>query len=367
MEGNGMEREEKIRRQREFLTGVAYWGVWIAGAVFLLKLLGSVLFPFAIAFLVAVLLAKPVDFIAAKCRLKRGAAAVGCVLLLYAAVGVLCYLLGARIITLAYDSMLGAASFLTDTMLPALESIAERVETAFFGVDGEMAKLFGRETSGLLERAGKVLDGVNDGVMKKLSEAAMGIPGICLKVLFTVIATVFMELDYHTMMAFLARQFPDKKRKLIFDCKKNMLHMFGGFVFSYGIILTLTFAELFAGLLLLRVEGALVIAFVIAVLDILPVLGTGTVLVPWGVIAIIVGDIRMGAGILVLYVVITVIRNVVEPKLVGKQIGLSPIVTLPCMFVGLKFFGIPGMIGAPLAAALLKNLNDQGIIHIFQK
>ena len=274
-----MEREEKIRRQREFLTGVAYWGVWIAGAVFLLKLLGSVLFPFAIAFLVAVLLTKPVDFIAAKCHLKRGAAAVGCVLLLYAAVGVLCYLLGARIITLAYDSMLGAASFLTDTMLPALESIAERVETAFFGMDGEPAKLFGRETSGLLERAGKVLDGVNDSVMKKLSEAAMGIPGICLKVLFTVIATVFMELDYHTMMAFLARQFPDKKRKLIFDCKKNMLHMFGRFVFSYGIILTLTFAELFAGLLLLRVEGALVIAFVIAVLDILPVLGTGTVLV----------------------------------------------------------------------------------------
>lgn len=362
-----MERKEKIRRQQEFLIGVAYWGVWIVGAVLFLKLLGSVLLPFAIAFLVAVLLAKPVDFIAEKLRLKRNIAAVGSVLLLYALAGTICYLLGARIITLAYDSLLGAASFLTDTMLPALESIAERVETALYGTDGGTAELFGRETAGLLERAGKVLDGVNDGVMQKLSAAAMGIPGVCLKVLFTVIATVFMELEYHTMMAFLARQFPDKGRKLMFDCKKNVLQMFGRFVFSYGIILTLTFAELLAGLLLLRVEGALVIAFVIAVLDILPVLGTGTVLVPWGVIAVIVGDIRMGAGILILYVVITVIRNVVEPKLVGKQIGLSPVVTLPCMLVGLKFFGIPGMIGAPLAAALVKNLNDQGIIHIFQK
>lgn len=362
-----MEREEKIRRQREFLTGVAYWGVWIAGAVLFLKLLGSVLFPFAIAFLVAVLLAKPVDFIAEKCCLKRNIAAVGIVLFVYALAGVLCYLLGARIIALAYDSLLGAASFLTDTMLPALENIVGRLEGAFSGTDGETAELFGRETTGLLQRAGKVLDGVNDGLMQKLSEVAMGIPGVCLKVLFTVIATVFMELEYHTMMAFLARQFPDGRRKIMADCKKNALQMFGKCVFSYGIILTLTFVELFAGLLLLQVDGALVIAFVIAVLDILPVLGTGTVLVPWGVIAVIVGDIRMGVGILVLYAVITVIRNVVEPKLVGKQIGLSPVVTLPCMFAGLKFFGIPGMIGAPLAAALLKNLNDQGVIHIFQK
>lgn len=123
--------------------------------------------------------------------------------------------------------------------------------------------------------------------------------------------------------------------------------------------LLMTFAELAAGLLLLRIEGAFAIAFLIAVLDILPVLGTGTVLLPWAVIAF-AGGKRMGIGVIGLYLIITVVRNIVEPKLVGKQMGLSPVVMLPCMIVGLHFFGILGLFGVPLLASFLKKLYSDG-------
>ena len=83
------------------------------------------------------------------------------------------------------------------------------------------------------------------------------------------------------------------------------------------------------GLLLLRVEGAVVIVgFVVAILDILPVLGTGMVLLPWAVIAASSGNLSLGIGLVALYVVVTVVRNIAEPHLVGRQMGLSPVVTL---------------------------------------
>ncbi|MGN0142937.1 MAG: sporulation integral membrane protein YtvI [Roseburia sp.] len=362
-----MEREKKIQRQREFLIGFAYWTVWIAGALLALKFLGPVLLPFGVAFLVAAALAKPVDGIAKHIGVKRKAVSAVTVLLAYAVVGVAVYFLGYRIVKLAYESFLGAVSFLTETMLPAISRVAETVEHALAGWNESGARILGRESSGLLQQAGNVVDEMSKTLMEKISDVAVGIPGFCLKVLIAIIATVFMEMDYHEMMAFIAKQLPGNRCRVMADCKKNVMQMFGKCIASYVLILMLTFIELLVGLLLLRVDGALVIAFVIAVLDILPVLGTGTVLLPWGVIAIIVGDFGMGIGILVLYLVITVVRNIVEPKLVGKQIGLSPIVTLPCMLVGLKFFGIIGMVGGPLAAALLKNLNDQGVIRIFRK
>ena len=145
-----------------------------------------------------------------------------------------------------------------------------------------------------------------------------------------------------------------------------MVGTIGKFLLSYALIITLTFVELLVGFLILGIEGAFVIAILVAILDILPVLGTGTVLIPWMIIVFSAGNARMGAGILVLYLVITIVRNIIEPKLVGRQMGLSPIIMLPSMLVGLQLFGIIGLFVVPFGVAFIKNLNDRGVIHIFK-
>ena len=121
------------------------------------------------------------------------------------------------------------------------------------------------------------------------------------------------------------------------------------------LILFMTFMELFIGLKILKVPYAGIIAFVIAILDILPVLGTGGVLIPWSIVSLILGDFITAAGIIILYIVITVIRNIVEPRLIGKQMGLHPVVTLAAMLVGLNLFGIVGLFGFPILFSFLKN------------
>ena len=107
----------------------------------------------------------------------------------------------------------------------------------------------------------------------------------------------------------------------------------------------------------------MVIAFCIAIFDILPVLGTGGVMVPWILINLIVGDTGLAIKLLIVYVVVTAVRNIIEPKIVGTQIGLHPLVTLMAMYVGTVLFGVVGLLGLPISITILKNLNDNGTIH----
>ena len=103
-----------------------------------------------------------------------------------------------------------------------------------------------------------------------------------------------------------------------------------------------------------------------AFVDILPVLGTGTILIPWGVYMLISGNYFMGIGILILYVIITVIRQILEPKIVGSYVGLYPLVTLMAMYIGTKVMGFFGLFLFPITIILLKKMNDDGHIKLWK-
>ena len=143
---------------------------------------------------------------------------------------------------------------------------------------------------------------------------------------------------------------------------ENIVKMLRGYI----IILLITCAELFIGFTILRLEYAFVLAMLIAIMDILPVVGTGTALIPWGVYQLIIGNVWMGLGLLVLYAAITVIRQIIEPKIIGKQVGLTPIVTLMAMYLGLQLFGIIGMVCLPILLIIIVKLQESGMIKIWK-
>ena len=116
----------------------------------------------------------------------------------------------------------------------------------------------------------------------------------------------------------------------------------------------ITFAEMFAGLMILRKPYAFLLALLIAFVDFLPVLGTGTVLIPWGVAELLLGNTSSGLGLLILYGVSAVLREIIEPHLVGRSLGIHPLVSLFSVYAGYRLFGVPGMIAAPLAVAVIK-------------
>ena len=119
-----------------------------------------------------------------------------------------------------------------------------------------------------------------------------------------------------------------------------------------------TFLILTAGFFFLRVEYALLFALLITIIDALPVFGTGTVLIPWSMAQFLRGDTRCGVGLLLLYAVAALTRQALEPRLVGKQVGLNPVLTLLALYTGYRLLGVGGMIVFPIAAMLFKQLWD---------
>ena len=359
-----MNREERLMRQKDFLIGFAFWVVWLVILWVVLKAAGSVLFPFLVAFAAAALLSGLVTFITDRTRVKRGIVAVTVVLFFYIILALFLYFAGI---------CLELSIFFSDTIVPVLQRFYRWLDhflSVFYPAEltGKTSGLHGvgEESAQTLKNAGKLMSGISDGVIDGVSGMAAGIPGFFMKLLIAVIATVFMELEFPEIKAFLKRQIPAEYQRAFRDGKKYVTGTMGKCILSYCLIFGITFAELVAGMFLLGIKNAFAIAFIIAVLDILPVLGTGTVLIPWAVLAFASGRVSIGFGVFALYLVITVVRNLIEPKLVGKQMGLSPVIMLPCMLIGLKFFGIIGLFVVPLLVSFLKQLNDRGIIKMFR-
>jgi sporulation integral membrane protein YtvI len=179
-------------------------------------------------------------------------------------------------------------------------------------------------------------------------------------VLFFLIVSVVACFYFCTDGVSITRSFgvflPHRWKQKMPQIKENLRDVLKKYVKAYGILLLLTFALLLVGFWILQVEYAFLLAFLIALADLLPVIGVGTILIPWGIVMLLQKQFYLGFGLLILYLVISLVRQVAEPKVLGKSLGLHPLLTLFATYVGFTLFGLLGMILAPIAALLVKRL-----------
>ena len=140
----------------------------------------------------------------------------------------------------------------------------------------------------------------------------------------------------------------------------------GGYLRVQGLLSVITFGELLLAFLLLRIPHALAAAAVTAVIDALPVLGSGTVLLPWAGWCLLSGEAARGLGLLAAYGIITSVRSAIQARLMDRHMGLHPVVSLITVYMGWKLCGLAGMILFPLAAVVIRRLNDAGVIHLYR-
>ncbi len=191
-------------------------------------------------------------------------------------------------------------------------------------------------------------------LVNSIGKAVAFVPKALLFTAVLVIATYYFAVDRINIGAYVISLFPEKIRPILKKGKETVTETVGRYLRAYGTLFFITFVELLVAFFILDVEYSFVLALVISIVDILPVLGIGTVLVPWAIIAILMGDYGFGIGLLLTYAVLTVIRQVIEPKIIGKFIGLSPIAALASIYIGLKLMGIAGIFVFPIGAILIK-------------
>lgn len=183
---------------------------------------------------------------------------------------------------------------------------------------------------------------------------------VLIGILTTLITSFFVVYDYEDILNYIEKLFNSFTNGGYSELKDYFVNTVFLVIKSYLLIMAITFAELVIGLLILGVSNFALVAMIIAVLDIFPILGVGTVLIPWGLFELAIGNYVMAIGLLVLYGIITVIRNIIEPKIVGGNLGLHPLATLFTMLIGLELFGILGLFGCPLIISFFvkKELKD---------
>ena len=182
------------------------------------------------------------------------------------------------------------------------------------------------------------------------------LPGIILFTIVTLIASLYLSADYKKIGEAAGRLLPDKARAILSYGGRRLGSALVKYLKAYLLIALITFTELSIGFFVLRVEYALIVAAIIAIADALPVLGAGAALLPWAAISLLRGDYYRGIGLIVIYVVVLVVRQFIEPRIVGGVSGLHPIAALAAMYCGLKLFGVAGLFIFPFAAIIAGEL-----------
>lgn len=365
----GLTEERKLvnyEKRKCFIVNVLYTGLIVFMVYIIIQYGMGLLAPFIFAFLIAYCLKTPAKFIVRKTNIPYKPVAMLLVLIFYGTVGLLMALLGIKLSTSAIHVIGQIPDLYTQEIEPVLSKFFNHLEQTAFGMDPALVSALNDMFTQFVQSLGELVTNLSVKAVGTLSDYATSLPGLFIKILLMVIATFFIVGDYDVLTSFSSRQLSDKMRVLLVQIREYVVGTLFVCVRSYLLIMTITFVELSIGLTIIGVPKAVPIAFVISIFDILPVLGTGGIMIPWVIIAAIQGDYSLAVGLLIVYVVITIIRNILEPKIVGSQIGLHPIVTLTSMFVGAQLFGIIGLFGFPILLSLLRHLNDTGTIKLFK-
>ena len=355
-----------IEKYKKFLIKFAYFAIIIAAVYVVLNYGLPMLSPFVIGAVLAYLLRLPVRFLSRKLRLSYKGAAILVSFLFFVIIGGLISLVGVKLVSWI-TGFVGRLPDLYQTYaIPFFGEVMDRLEVLMAGFDHQVVEALSDLGRKALESVGQMLSSLSVTVVSLASGAATSLPGLIIKVILIIISTFFLSIDYEKIRDFLLRQMSEKTQNLLYEIKNYVAGTLWVCIRSYVLIMCITCVELAIGLSIIKVNGAVLIAVLISIFDILPVLGTGGIMIPWTILSLVRGELRLALGLAIIYIAVTVIRNIIEPKIVGGQLGLHPIVTLSSMFLGVQLLGVIGLFGFPIGLSLLCHLNKRGMIHIIK-
>ena len=342
----------KLERKKNFLVQLAYYGSIVALSYLFLRYILPPLSPFIFGFAIAWLLNKPAKALSKKLHLPVRIPAFLLAIVFFAIVFIAAITAGLQVISALEHFVPQIPSIYATVIVPFISDKFNDLEVILAEYDPAIVDLVDRILTQLFAYLGQLVSNLSLSLVKLVSSIITGLPTVILSVILTVVSTFFISLAFDKIVAFMKRCLPARMRTTVSETVVTGVASIRKILLSYIVIMFLSFAELSIGFLILRVPYAVGLGLLVAVVDIMPILGTGLILIPWAIIAAVLGSVRMAVGVALLYIVMLAVRNVVEPKLVGSQMGLHPLVTLISMFLGLQLFGLAGLFGFPIALSL---------------
>lgn len=320
----------------------------------------SLMMPFVLALVMAWLFNPSIRFLQKKFGIRRGPLSLVFLLLTFA-------LAGGVLAGFVYTLVSQASSFLQNWQplwsdaLGAVDSVTQWLEDWLRplpqGVYDQLVGLLDQ----LVKWLSDVVPNILSGLAGRAGSFAMSIPSWVVGLVIFLMATYFISADYPHLRFVATDKMPAEFRAFCSQVKRVAMDAFGGYVKAELIVSCFTALILLAGFLILREPYALLLALLLGILDFIPIVGSGTVMVPWCVVDVVLGDYGHALGLAVIWGVIVLFRRVAEPKVVGNQTGLSPIASLVCIYVGMRLAGVAGMILGPILCLVAMNIAKDGV------
>ena len=336
---------------RKYLTAAA----GLAGSVLFFRYLLPLLLPFLLGAGLAVAAEPLVGFLSSRMRLRRGlASGIGITMafsFLALAVMVVCALLLRELRVLA-----GILPELEAPLREGMDTASGYLTNLARQAPGELGTVLTRNVDSLFSGSDAFLDRVTGFLLKLASGVLSHVPDSALALATGIISSFMISAKLPKIRRWLHERLPPAKFDPVITVLSRLKAALGGWLRAQAKLSAVTFLLAAVGFFLLQVSHAPLWALLVALVDAFPILGTGTVLVPWSIVAFLQGDRLLSIGLLGLYGTAALTRSILEPKLLGKQLGLDPLVTLMALYAGYRLWGIGGMILAPVMAVAATQL-----------
>ena len=357
--------DQEQERKRKFLINAAYYSLILAIIYISFRYVIYFVTPFVIAALITFMLKRPIDNFSRSFNLPRRGTAGLMVILFYATTSILLTWGVIHVFWTLFNWMSDIPSRYANNIEPAIENLLKWYEARVASLAPNSVSYLEQLSTDILGKISEIIVYISKQAIILAQSLALSIPTFIIGAVFCIVATVFMSLDFPRIKHFILNQFTYENQRILLDSKRYIVQTFQRILTSYALIMFITMTELYFGLTVIGIKDAMGLSLLIAMFDILPALGTGGIMIPWILIEMLNQNYNLSLQLLIIYVIITLVRNFIEPKIVGNSIGLHPVLMLMSIFLGVSIFGVLGILIMPFMLIVLKRLNDSGRIHIF--
>lgn len=312
--------------------------------------------PFLIAFIIAVMVEPLIKLIVKKTHITRKKVAVFVIIIIFAIIiGIVCW--GAFILITESANLLQRLNVYIDFGTEKVNEYIDKIRTREIKVPEQVISIMENSSDKIINT---ITNFIYD-VLTKVTHIIALVPEFAIYTFITILATYFICTDRMYIIDQMEHHLPSLWAKKIGIHLRNIIKSLGDYLKAEVILIIISFFIVLIGLYILKFTGnniqyPLLAALGIGIVDALPILGSGMVMIPWAIIVGINGNLSLGIYIMIVYIVATVVRQLIEPKIVSHNIGIHPIFTLIAMYTGFKLSGVLGLFIGPIIFIILKNI-----------
>ena len=318
---------------------------------------GSYFLPFLIGYILCIILYPLFKFFNNIYKIPKPLASILCIVICIFLVGIIGVGIVGQIVKEGKEFIKDLPYYI-DAVKQTFTSFNNKLQSMFSILPHNLENIIFNFSNNILNIAG---DFLANGLKNTSINVIKKVPNFLMMIIISLISCHLL-IDKENIERFLLRQIPKNYKDKIFIVKDGIYNAVFGYIKAQAIIMCLIASICFIGLVFIKGPYALFIAFIIGVVDALPVFGSGFILWPWALYSAITGNYGMAIGLIVIYLIILITRQFVEPKIVGKQIGIHPLITLMSIYIGLKIFGVFGFIIGPIIMIIIKALQNENIL-----